>query len=107
MATRVAARLGHDDGPFLELADAEDRRLRLVDDDRRRKQAAAHAVVRDRERAALRSAGVSASVARLFDEGAERARDAREVERARVADDGNDEPAVAERRGDRRCPCAR
>src|SRR4051794_9407483 len=35
--------------PPLQLADAEYRRLRLRNDDRRRDEAAAHAVVRDRE----------------------------------------------------------
>ena len=36
----------------LDFADAENRHLRLIDDDGRREQAAAHPVIGDRERAA-------------------------------------------------------
>jgi hypothetical protein len=42
----------HHHGAPLELADPEDRRLRLVDDDRCGEEAAAHAVIGDREGAA-------------------------------------------------------
>ena len=46
-----AVDFAHDDA-LLQLADAEDRRLALVDDDRRGEQAAGHAVVGDGEAAA-------------------------------------------------------
>src|SRR5262245_25849634 len=52
----VATRLRHDtigridDRPLLDLADAENCRLPLVDHDRRGQEAAAHAMIGDRER---------------------------------------------------------
>ena len=61
----------HDDALF-ELADAEDRRLRLVDNDRRRNERAGDAVIGDRERAALHVGGLQRVLARALGDVGER-----------------------------------
>ena len=63
---RVLAADLADDDALLELADAEDRRLRLVDDDRRGEERARDAVIGDGEGAALDVGARSVSPARAF-----------------------------------------
>src|SRR6185369_8826247 len=81
----VLAAIRADRRALFDLADAQNRRLRLVDDDRRGKQAAADAVVGNGERAAPHIRGSQAILARFLDLLAERARDAKQVQRGHIA----------------------
>ena len=88
------------DRPLLQLADAENRRLRLIDDDRRRDQAAADAMIGDRERAAAHVAGVSlSSRARATSSDSSRAIPNRSSD-CTCADHRNDQAFAFDRRAD-------
>ena len=81
------------DGTFLDVADAEDRHLRLVDD-RHAEQRAEHAGIRDGERAAADFVRLELLRARARRQIRDRAAQAEQVLFVRVLDDGDDQPPV-------------
>src|SRR5262245_37875539 len=83
---------------FLEFADAEDCGLRLIDDDRRREEAAADAVIRDGEGAAADVCGLKFPCARGGDAFVEDARNVEERFVFETMEYGDDEPYFGERR---------
>ena len=97
---RFAVRRVHDAYPALDFADAEDGDLRLVDDDGRREQASADAVIGDGEGAAAHLLRRQPAGARGAHELAEARRELREAHVLRLMDHRHDETLVAERRAD-------
>ena len=96
----LAVRRIHDAYPAFDLADAEDRHLRLIDDDGRREQASADAVIRDGEGAAAHLLRPQPAGTRGAHELAEARRELRQTHVLRPMDHRHDETLVAERRAD-------
>src|SRR5438045_3480543 len=84
-------------GTLLELADAEDRRLSLVEDDRRGEQRAGDSVIGDGEASARDISGRQLALASAAGEVVELRADLLEAERAGVFHDGYDQSFLAER----------
>src|SRR5690242_17894691 len=94
---RVAAVHRADDDTLLQFANAEDRRLALVQDDRRGQQRARYAVVGYGEASPRNLRPFQLPVARAAGEIVELRADLLEAERAGVLHDGDDEALFPER----------
>src|SRR5690348_6893523 len=88
------------DRALLELADAEDRRLPLVEDDRRGEQRTRDAVVGDGEASARHVRTLELPLAGAPGEVVEPGADLLESQASRVLHDRDDKPLVAERGAD-------